>query len=147
MRTPVDNRFTSVYIVYYFCMRIMPLPGRRNGRRHDAEGIAPVFEELDDVRQGIDGRLMAVGIVHQDDQVAVQVRPQFQLLLDVFDFGARCLARAVSITGQGIPADFDIADLIDGRPVFVGKMAFRTAGRAGNDGTDADDLVNGFFRL
>ena len=84
MRIPVDNRFTDGYIVYYFRISSMLLPRRRNGCRDDAERIALPFQEMDDVRQGVDGRTVAIGIVHEDDQMAMEIGPQLQLLLNVF---------------------------------------------------------------
>lgn len=125
----------------------MLLPRRRNGCRDDAERIALPFQEMDDVRQGVDGRTVAIGIVHEDDQMAMEIGPQLQLLLNVFHFFIGCLARPVGIAGQGIPADFDIADVVDSRPEVLGEVPFRTARSTGNDGPDAENLINFFFCL
>ena len=102
---------------------------------------------MDDVRQGIDGGTMTIGIVHEDDQVAMEIRPQLQLLLDVFHFFIGRLARPVGIASQSIPADFDVADIVNGRPEILGEVAFRTARSPGNDGPDTEYLINLFFRL
>lgn len=102
---------------------------------------------MDDIRQGIDGGTMTIGIVHEDDQVAMEIRPQLQLLLDVFHFFIGRLARPVGIASQSIPADFDVSDIVDGRPEILGEVAFRTARSPGNDGPDAEYLINLFFRL
>ena len=143
----MDNRFTSKYIVYYFRIYPMHFTRRWNRCRDDAERIALILQEMDDVRQGIDGGTMTIGIVHEDDQVAMEIRPQLQLLLDVFHFFIGRLARPVGIASQRIPADFDVSDIVDGRPEILGEVAFRTARSPGNDGPDTEYLINLFFRL
>ena len=54
---------------------------------------------MDDVRQGVDGRTVAIGIVHEDDQMAVKVRPQFELLFNVLNGFAGRFSGPVGIAG------------------------------------------------
>ena len=69
--------------------------------------------------------------------MAMEIGPQLQLLLNVFHFFIGCLARPVSIAGQGIPADFDIADVVDSRPEVLGEVPSVPPGAREMMGRDA----------
>ena len=66
--------------------------------------------------------------MHEDDQMAVKVRPQFELLFNVLNGFAGRFSGPVGIAGQGIPTDFNVAQLFNGRPESIGKVTFRSAG-------------------
>ena len=62
--------------------------------------------------------------MHEDDQMAVKVRPQFELLFNVLNGLSGRLSGTVGIAGQGIPTNFDIAELFNSRPNASVKCPF-----------------------
>ena len=122
MRILVDNRLTSRYFTYFIHILRMLLPGRRNGRRDDTEGVAPIFQELYDSRQCLYSRTVPRGIMHEDNQMAVKVRPQFELLFNILNGLSGRLPGTVGIAGQGIPTNFDIPEFFNSRPKSISKV-------------------------